>query len=107
MPKRKPPKITTDTPIGPDIDLDREEIRLADGTRLTDEVAADIVETVLRSVGRPSLSGVRQRSPQIAFRVPPAVRDQAAEVAAREGKTVSELAREALEERLAASRRAS
>lgn len=107
MPKRKPPKITTDTPIGSDVDLDREEIRLADGTRLTDEVAADIVETVLRSVGRPSLSGVRQRSPQIAFRVPPAVRDQAAEVAAREGETVSELAREALEERLAASRRAS
>lgn len=107
MPKRKPPKITTDTPIGPDVGLDREEIRLADGTRLTDEVAADIVEIVLRSVGRPSLSGVRQRSPQIAFRVPPAVRDQAAEVAAREGKTVSELAREALEERLAASRRAS
>jgi hypothetical protein len=107
MPKRKPPKITTETPIGPDIDLGLEDIRLADGTRLTDEAAADIAESVLRSVGRPSLSGVRQRSPQIAFRVPPAVRDQAAEVAAREGKTVSELAREALEERLAASRRAS
>lgn len=107
MPKRKPPKITTETLIGPDIDLEEEDIRLADGTRLTDEVAAEIAESVLRSVGRPSLSGVRQRSPQIAFRVPPAVRDQAAEVAAREGKTVSELAREALEERLAASRRAS
>jgi len=106
MPKRKPPKVTTDTPIGPDVDLEREDVRLADGTRLTDEVAAEIAESVLRSVGRPSLSGVRQRSPQIAFRVPPAVRDQAAEIAAREGKTVSELAREALEERLAASRRA-
>lgn len=107
MPKRKPPKVTTDTPIGPDVDLEREDIRLADGTRLTDEVAAEIAENALRSVGRPSLSGVRQRSPQIAFRVPPAVREQAAEVAAREGKTVSELAREALEERLEASRRAS
>lgn len=107
MSKRKLPKVTTDTPIGPDVDLEREDIRLADGTRLTDEVAAEIAENARRSVGRPSLSGVRQRSPQIAFRVPPAVRDQAAEVASREGKTVSELAREALEERLAASRRAS
>jgi hypothetical protein len=106
-PKRKPPKSTTDTPIGSDIDLGLEDICVDDGTCLTDEVAADIVETVLRSVGRPSLSGVRQRSPQIAFRVPPAVRDQAAEAAAWEGKTVSELAREALEERLAASCRAS
>jgi len=85
--------------------LEREDVRLADGTRVTDQVAAEIAEDVLRSVGRPSLSGVRQRSPQIAFRVPPWVRDQVAEVAAREGKTVSELAREALEERLAASRR--
>ena len=110
MPKRKPPRITTETPIGADVDLEREDIRLAGGTRLTEDVAAQaaqIAEEAIRSVGRPSLSGARQRSPQIAFRVPPAVRDQAAQVAAREGKTVSELAREALEERLAAARRAS
>jgi len=31
------------------------------------------------------------------------VRDRAAEVAAREGKTISQLAREALEQRVAAS----
>jgi predicted HicB family RNase H-like nuclease len=107
MPKRKPPKITTDTPIGADVDLDKVDVRLADGTRLTEEVAVQIAEETLRSVGRPSLSGARRRSPQIAFRVPLAVRDQAAEVAAQEGKTVSELAREALEQRLARSRRAS
>lgn len=107
MPKKKPPKVTGDTPIGPDVDLESEDIRLADGTRLTEELAEDIADRVLRSVGRPSLSGARQRSPQIAFRVPAAIREEAAEVAAREGKTVSELAREALEERLAASRRAS
>jgi hypothetical protein len=103
MPKRKPPQITTDTTIGLDVDLAHEDVRLADGTRLTDELAEQITPHVLRSVGRPSLSGARQRSPQIAFRVAPRVRDRAAEVAAREGKTVSELAREALEERLAAS----
>lgn len=103
MRKRKPPLITTDTPIGPDVDLEKEDVRLADGTRLTEDIAGQIAEQVLRSVGRPSLSGSRERSPQIAFRVPPTVRDRAVEIAAREGKTVSELAREALEERLASS----
>jgi len=103
MPKRKPPHITAEIPIGPDVDLDEEDIRLADGTRLTNKRAEEIAERALRSVGRPSLSGRRERSPQIAFRVPSTVRDRAAEVASREGKTVSELAREALEERLSAS----
>lgn len=101
MPKRKVPHVTARTPIGPDVDLDLEEIRLADGTRLTDEVAEEIVDQVRRSAGRPSLSGNAAVSPQIAFRVAPAVRARAAEVATREGKTVSQLAREALEERVA------
>ena len=39
MPERTPPRITTDTPIGPDVDVDREDIQLADGTRLTEEIA--------------------------------------------------------------------
>ena len=103
MTKRKAPEVTTTTPIGPDVDLDNEDIRLADGTRLTEQVAENIVEETLRKVGRPSLSGARERSPQIAFRVAPSVRERAAEVAAKEGKTVSELAREALEDRIAAS----
>ncbi len=79
---------------------------MANGTRLTNEVAEEIVEQVRRSSGRPSLSGKAAASPQIAFRVAPAVRDRAAEVAAREGKTISQLAREALEQRVAASRTA-
>lgn len=99
------PRITCDTPIGPDVDLEKEDVRLADGTRLTQEVADQIVEEVRRSAGRPSLSGTRARSPQIAFRVPPKVRARAAELAAKEGKTVSELAREALEERIASAGR--
>jgi len=104
MPDRRPPRITDDTPIGPDVDLDREDIRLADGTRLTGEVADGIVQELRRSAGRPSLSGKAAASPQIAFRVAPSVRDRAAQIAAREGKTISQLAREALEERVAASR---
>lgn len=103
MPERTPPRITGHTPIGPDVDVDREDVRLADGTRLTQEIADEIVDKVHRSVGRPSLSGRAAASPQIAFRVAPSVRDRAAELAAREGKTISQLAREALEERVAAS----
>jgi predicted HicB family RNase H-like nuclease len=103
VPRHAPPAITTKTPIGPDVDLDREDIRLADGTRLTQQGADGIVEAVRRSTGRPSLSGKAAASPQIAFRVAADVREHAAQVAAREGKTLSQLAREALEERVAAS----
>ncbi len=99
-----PPNITDDTPIGPDVDLEQEDVRLTDGTRLTDEVADGIVHQLRRSSGRPSLSGQAAASPQITFRVASAVRDRAAEVAAKEGKTISELAREALEDRIATSR---
>jgi predicted HicB family RNase H-like nuclease len=100
MTKRRTPTVTTETPIGPDVDLEREDVRLADGTRLTQEVAEAIVEEVRRRSGRPSLSGAPARSPQIAFRVSPEVRDRAERAAADEGKTVSQLAREALEARL-------
>lgn len=103
MAKRTPPPITSGTPIGPAVDLDREDIRLADGSRLTEEIAEGIVDDVRRASGRPSLSGKAAPSPQIAFRVAPDVRDRAAEVAAREGKTISQVAREALEARVAAS----
>lgn len=43
------------------------------------------------------------RSPQIAFRVPPEIRERAERAAADEGRTVSQLAREALEARLGAA----
>jgi predicted HicB family RNase H-like nuclease len=104
MPKHTPLRVTSDTPIGPDVDLDRDDIRLADGSRLTQDVADSVVEHARRAAGRPSLSGNALASPQIAFRVAPDVRDRAAKVAAREGKTISQLAREALEERVAESR---
>ena len=95
------PAVTPDSPIGPDVDLDAEDVRLADGTRLTEQRAAEIVDEVRPRGGRPSLTGEAAASPRIAFRVTPGVRDRAAQVAAREGKTVSQLAREALEARVA------
>lgn len=105
MTKRNPPPVTVTTPIGPDVDLDTEDVRLADGTPLTEQRAADVVDEVRRRGGRPSLTGEAAASPRIAFRVTPAVRDRAAKIAASEGKTVSQLAREALEARVAAGNR--
>ncbi|MGH3563808.1 MAG: hypothetical protein ACRDTN_19005 [Mycobacterium sp.] len=101
MTKHTVPRVTAATPIGPDVDLGQEDIRLADSTRLTAQVAAQVVEQARRGSGRPSLSGKAAHSPQIAFRVAPEVRARAAQIAAAEGKTVSQLAREALEDRLA------
>jgi predicted HicB family RNase H-like nuclease len=107
MVKRTPPPVTETTPIGRDVHLDAEDVRLAGGSRLTEQQAAEIVEEIRGRGGRPSLSGEAAISPRIAFRVAPAVRDRAAEIAAREGKTISQLAREALEARVAAGERAS
>ncbi len=55
----------------------------------------------VRGRGRPSLTGESQHSPRVTFRLDPEVREKAVERAEREGKTVSELAREALKQYLA------
>lgn len=64
MADRKPPVITTDTPIGPDVDLDREDVRLPGGARLTSARAAAIVKEVRHATGRPRrlVVGFRYRS---------------------------------------------
>ncbi|MHB8244038.1 MAG: ribbon-helix-helix protein, CopG family [Acidimicrobiales bacterium] len=97
MIKRSAPTVNTDTPVGPDVDLELEDVRLVDGSRLTREVAESIVEKARRAGGRPSLCGATVHSPQLASRVPAEVRERAARVADREGKNVSQLARELLE----------
>lgn len=88
---------------GPDVDLDVEDIRLRDGTRLTNERADEIAEETLTIArGRPVLGGgTGGASPRVSFRIPEQVRRRAEEVAAAEDRTVSELAREALERYLA------
>jgi len=88
---------------GDDIDLDTVDVRLPDGTRLTNEVAEDIVADVRSRTGRPSLSGRPAVSPRVSFRLTPDALGRANALASREGKTISELAREALEARLRAS----
>jgi predicted HicB family RNase H-like nuclease len=86
-----------------DIDLDTVDIRLPDGTRLTNQVAEEIVDDVRHRSGRPSLTGRPAVSPRVSFRLTPDALDRATAMASREGKTISELAREALEARLRAS----
>jgi hypothetical protein len=101
MTKRAAPAVTQQTAIGRDVVLKRQVRRDREGRRIDE----DYVERVIRASrkpGRPSLADGGS-SPSIAFRVPASVRQQAEAVAANEGKTISQLAREALEARLAAS----
>ena len=96
--RRTPPVVTEEAPIGPDVDLSTEVVRDAKGKRLDDAYVERVVKAAGKLRGRPSLD--IGPSPQVAFRLPPALRERAAQVAAAEGKSVSQLAREALEQRL-------
>lgn len=88
--------------FGPDVDLDAEEVYTPDGQRLTNERVAELVEDAVTAVrsGRPSLTGGDAHSPHVSFRVPEQLGRRAAERAEREGKSVSQLGREALEQYL-------
>jgi hypothetical protein len=70
--------------------------------RLADEIESDepVVFTAIRPVGRPSLDG-NGTSPRLSFRIPQELYDAAAERAIEEERTVSAVAREALEKFLA------
>jgi hypothetical protein len=74
----------------------------ADAEKIADEIESDepVVFTGVRLVGRPSLDG-RGTSPRLDIRVPRALYDAAAKRAAEEERTVSAVAREALEKYLA------
>jgi hypothetical protein len=91
-----------DYTFGGYVDLEVDEVREPDGTRLTEARAQEIVEEVRR--GRPALGRRRQRghSPQITVRLAEATREKATQRAAAEGRTISELAREAIERYLSA-----
>ena len=93
-----------------DVDLDEEDVRLPDGTRLTEQRAGQLARETLAEIrrrnlvpGRKSLSGGSVHSPRVQFRVPEAIRERAEQRAAAEGKSLSALAREALEHYLEAS----
>jgi hypothetical protein len=88
---------------GGSIDLDAEDVRLADGTRLTEARADELAQEVLRATGRgrPSLSAPGHRSPQLRLAIPERMHDELKARAQAEHRSVSELAREALDRYLA------
>lgn len=92
-----------DVTDGGSIDLDVDEVRLADGSRLTEAGAHRLAELVLRASGRgrPSLTSPGERSPQLRLSVPEQLRDGLRARAEAEHRSVSELAREAIERYLA------
>jgi len=85
--------------VGPDVDPEAEEVHDRQGRRVTEEYAERAAAEALRIArpGRPALGAVGQHSPRVSFRVPEQVRRQAERRAAAEGRSVSEIARDALE----------
>ncbi len=102
--------------IGPDADLDAEDVRDSRGNRITREyverAVADLVdpgapvEVVEVRRGRPSLSGGSTHSPRVSFRVPPELAEEVGAIALQQGVSVSKVAREALVKYVKAGRRA-
>lgn len=99
--------VTPDSEVS-SIDLDREVFILADGRRLTEELAEKmaaegVAEARRRNLipGGKSLAGDGSVSRRMQFRVPAALRAAAEAKAAAEGVSLSVLAREALEQYVA------
>lgn len=65
--------------------------------RLADEAEAGYDLTPAKRVGRKSLAGADGTSPRVNFRITTELQARAQARAEREGKTISQLAREALE----------
>jgi hypothetical protein len=80
-----------------DIDLEKTEVTLPSGRRLTESLVDELVDDARRAAGRPALDGASQGSPRIAFRVPERVKAELEAIATQEGKTFSEVSREAIE----------
>jgi predicted HicB family RNase H-like nuclease len=86
--------------VGPDVDLNEEVVLDSLGGRITETRAKEMAEYALEQArrGRPSLTGRGKRSPQVSFRVPEELARRAGQLARQQGKTLSELGREALEQ---------
>lgn len=85
--------------IGADVDLDADEVYLADGRRLTEQVAEELAQrTLARHRGRPSVTGANARTPSLTVRVPPETRSALEELARAQGKRLADVSREALDE---------
>lgn len=86
-------------PIGPDIDVDEEEVRAADGGRLTEKLACRIGEEATGPHrGRLSVTGQPARTPNLTVRVAPAPRDALEAPARAEGRKLADASRDAFDE---------
>jgi hypothetical protein len=89
-------------PTGPDVDLDTEEVTLANGQRLTNGLAAEIAErAVAQRRGRPSLSAGSEHTPNLTLRVPAHTRVALEAIAVAHGRRLADIGREALDEYVA------
>jgi hypothetical protein len=85
--------------IGSDVDLATEKVYLANGQRLTEQVAEELAQRALaRHRGRPSVSGDGARTPSLTVRVPQETRAALEELAKVQGKRLADVSREALDE---------
>jgi hypothetical protein len=84
--------------LGPDVP-DGEPVRDSKGNLIDADYIDRAVEDVHTALGRPSLSG-GGRSPRVTFRVSVEVREAAERLAEQEGITLTDLARQTLEERI-------
>ena len=83
----KPPRSKSGVPITDEL-----------AEQLADEAEAGYELTAAKRVGRKSLGGTGGTSPRVNFRMTAELQARAQARAEREGKTVSEIAREALEQ---------
>ncbi len=107
MPSKEEPRYRV--AHGPDIDLEREDIRDSRGRRITPDYVESAVDDVHQKLrrGRPSLTPEGTASPQVTFRLPARLRRETEDQARREGTAVSSVARKALEEYIERHRHAS
>lgn len=68
------------------------------GNLVDDDYVAKALVDVERTLGRPSLTGHRRKSPQVVTRVTPALRAKAEGIARDRGVSLSVVVREALQE---------
>lgn len=98
---RRTSKVTL-PPVGPDIDLDEEEVLLPDGTRLTEAKAGEMAEEAMqrhyRECGRPSITGGRQHTPAMTVRVTTTTRTALERIAEAQGRRLADVSRDALDE---------
>lgn len=93
-----PPRVTLDTPFGPDVDLNVEDVRWESGHRVTQSAVDDLVTDLHeRTAGRPSLTAPGAHSPSVTLRFPTPVLERIDAEAARRGVRRSEIVREAVE----------